>query len=64
MDRFDLIIEVSEISAGVLLKEASGASSQIAAARVAAKRRFGALRNQDIMRAMPILALTSLISKS
>ena len=51
MDRFDLIIEVSEISAGVLLKEASGASSQIAAARVAAKRRFGALRNQDIMRA-------------
>ena len=51
MDRFDLIIEVSEISAGVLLKEASGESSKIVAARVAAERQLGALRNQGIMRA-------------
>ena len=51
MDRFDLIIEVPEISAGVLLKEASGESSKIVAARVAAERQLGALRNQGIMRA-------------
>ncbi len=38
MDRFDLIIEVPEISAGTLLKEASGESSQIVATRVAAAR--------------------------
>ena len=45
MDRFDLIIEVPEISAGVLLKEASSESSQIVVARVAAARQFGVLRN-------------------
>ena len=51
MDRFDLIIEVPEISAGILLKEASGESSQIVATRVAAARQFGARRNQGVMRA-------------
>ncbi len=51
MDRFDLIIEVPEISAGTLLKEASGESSQIVATRVAAARQFGARRNQGVMRA-------------
>jgi magnesium chelatase family protein len=51
MDRFDLIIEVPEISAGILLKEASVESSQIVAARVAAARQFGTLRNQGVMRA-------------
>ena len=51
MDRFDLIIEVPEISAGTLLKEASGESSQIVATRVAAARQFGARRNQRVMRA-------------
>jgi magnesium chelatase family protein len=38
MDRFDLIIEVLEISASTLLKEASGESSHIVATRVAAAR--------------------------
>ena len=42
MDRFDLIIKVPEISAGTLLKETSGESSQIVATRVAAARQFGA----------------------
>jgi magnesium chelatase family protein len=51
MDRFDLIIEVPEISAGTLLKEASGESSQIVATRVAAARQFGGRRNQGVMRA-------------
>jgi magnesium chelatase family protein len=51
MDRFDLIIEVTEISAGTLLKEANGESSQIFATRVAAARQFGARRNQGVMRA-------------
>jgi magnesium chelatase family protein len=51
MDRFDLIIEVPEISAGILLKEASGESSQIVAARVTTARQFGTLRNQGVMRA-------------
>jgi len=51
IDRFDLIIEVPEISAGTLLKEASGESSQIVATRVAAARQFGARRNQGVMRA-------------
>jgi hypothetical protein len=32
MDRFNLIIEVPKISAGILLKEASGGLSQIVAA--------------------------------
>ena len=50
MDRFDLIIEVPEISAGVLLKEASSESSQIVVARVAAARQFGVLCNRGIMR--------------
>mgnify|MGYP003684651147 FL=1 len=45
MDRFDLIIEVPEISAGTLLKEASGESSQIVATRVAAARQSGARRS-------------------
>ena len=51
MDRFNLIIEVPEISASTLLKEASGESSQIIAKRVAAARQFGARRNQGVMRA-------------
>ena len=51
MDRFDLIIEVPEISAGTLLKEASGESSQIVATRVPAALQFGARRNQGVMRA-------------
>ena len=51
MDRFDLIIEVPEISAVTLLKEASGESSQIVATRVAAARQFGARRNQGVMSA-------------
>ena len=41
MDRFDLIIEVPEISAGVLLDQGKGEPSQIVAARVAAARQFG-----------------------
>ena len=49
MDRFDLIIEVPEISADILLKEAIGESSQIVAARVAAARQFGSLRNKGVM---------------
>ena len=51
IDRFDLIIEVPEINAGVLLREASGGSSQIVAAQVAVAHQFGALCNQGIMRA-------------
>jgi len=51
MGRFDLIIEVPEISAGSLLTEASGESSQIVATRVAAARQFGGRRNQGVMRA-------------
>ena len=50
-DRFDLIIKVPAISAGVLLKEASSELSQIVVARVAAARQFGVLRNRGIMRA-------------
>ncbi len=65
MDRFDLIIEVSEISAGVLLKEAS----VVYQARLL---RRGWPLNVDLARfatkilcvPMPISALTSLISKS
>ena len=64
MDRFDLIIEVPEISASTLLKEASGESSQIVATRVAAARQFGARRNQGVCVLMPISASTSLMSKS
>ena len=63
MDRFDLIIEVSEISAGVLLKEASGESSQIAAARVAANVDLARFATKILCVPMPISALTSLISK-
>ena len=51
MDRFDPIIGVPKISAGTLLKEASGESSQIVATRVAATCQFGARRNQGVMRA-------------
>ena len=51
MDRFDLIIEVPEISASTLLREASGESSQIVATRLAVARQFGARRNQGVMRA-------------
>ena len=64
MDRFDLIIEVPAISAGTLLKEASGESSQIVATRVAAARQFGARRNQGVCVPMPKSASTSLINKS
>jgi magnesium chelatase family protein len=49
MDRFDLIIEVPEISAGVLLDQGKGEPSQIVAARVAAARQFGSLRRKDKM---------------
>jgi magnesium chelatase family protein len=49
MDRFDLIIEVPEISASTLLKEASGESSQIVATRLAVARQLGACRNQGVM---------------
>ena len=42
---FDLIIEAPETIAGILLKEASGVSSQIVAAQVAAARQFGLPRN-------------------
>ena len=49
MDRFDLIIEVPEISADILHKEAIGESSQIVAAWVAAARQFGSLRNKGVM---------------
>jgi magnesium chelatase family protein len=51
MDRFDLIIKVPEISAGILLKEASGESSQVVAMCVAAARQFGTRRSQGVMRA-------------
>ena len=60
MDRFDLIIEVLEISAGTLLKEASGESSQIVATRVAAARQFGARRNQGVMRANAHISIDQL----
>jgi magnesium chelatase family protein len=60
MDRFDLIIEVPEISAGILLKEASVESSQIVAARVAAARQFGTLRNQGVMRAYSHIGIADL----
>ncbi|MGA1443936.1 MAG: YifB family Mg chelatase-like AAA ATPase [Candidatus Puniceispirillaceae bacterium] len=49
MDRFDLIIEVPEISAGVLLDQGKGEPSQIVAARVAAARQFGSVRRKDKM---------------
>ncbi|XDZ68687.1 ATP-binding protein [Alphaproteobacteria bacterium LSUCC0226] len=49
MDRFDLIIEVPEISAGVLLDQGKGEPSQIVAARVVAARQFGSVRRKDKM---------------
>lgn len=49
MDRFDLIIEVPEISAGVLLDQGKGEPSQIVAARVAAARQFGSARRKNKM---------------
>ena len=60
MDHFDLIIEVPETSAGILLKEASGESSQIVATRVAAARQFGARRNQGVMRANAHISIDQL----
>ena len=60
MDRFNLIIEVPEISASTLLKEASGESSQIIATRVAAARKFGARRNQGVMRANAHISIDQL----
>ena len=60
MDRFDLIIEVPEISASTLLKEASGESSQIVATRVAAARQFGARRNQGVRRANAHISIDQL----
>ena len=49
MDRFDLIIEVPEISAGVLLDQGKGEPSQIVAARVAAARQFESARRKNKM---------------
>lgn len=60
MDRFDLIIEVPEISASTLLKEASGESSQIVATRVAAARQFGARHNQGVIRANARISIDQL----
>ena len=60
MDRFDLIIEVSEISASTLLRKASGESSQIVATRVAAACQFGARRNQGVMRANAHISIDQL----
>ena len=60
MDRFDLIIEVPEISASTLLKEASGESSQIVATRVAAARQLGARRDQGVMRANAHISIDQL----
>ena len=45
LDRFDLIIEVPEVTANVLLQEGRGESSQAVAARVVRARQFGAVRN-------------------
>ena len=42
-------IEMPEMIAGIWLKDASGESSQIIAARVATARQFVVFRNQGIM---------------
>ena len=60
MDRFDLIIEVPEISSGTLLKEESSETSQIVATRVAATRQFGARRNQGVIRANAQISIDQL----
>ena len=51
MDCYDLVIEVPEISARILLKDASGETSPIVAVRVAAARQFCPFRIQGVMRA-------------